>query len=61
MKVQLMQVVEDQLHGKEEGDVVGEEEGDRDLVLGSAFKCDVSVVRCYGTFVTLVIWFLLDL
>jgi hypothetical protein len=61
MKVQLMQVVEDQLHGEEEGDAVGEEEGDGDLVLGSAFKCDVSVVRCYDTFVTLVIWFLLDL
>jgi hypothetical protein len=61
MKVQLMQVVEDQLHGEEEGDAIGEEEGDGDLVLGSVFKCDVSVVRCYGTFVTLVIWFLLDL
>jgi hypothetical protein len=50
IKVQLMQVVEDQL----QGDAVGEEEGERDLVLGSAFKCDVLVVTCYDTFVTLV-------
>jgi hypothetical protein len=41
--------------------MVGEEEGEGDLVIGSAFKCDVLVVTCYGTFVTLVIWFLLDL
>jgi hypothetical protein len=54
IKVQLMQVVEDQLQGEEEGDAVGEEEGERDLVLGSAFKCDVLVVTCYDTFVTLV-------
>jgi hypothetical protein len=47
MKVQLMQVVEGQLEGEEK------EEGD--FILGSAFKCDVSVVTCYGTFVTLVI------
>jgi hypothetical protein len=61
MKVQLMQVVEDQPEGGEEGDMVGVEEGEGDLVIGSAFKCDVSVVTCCCTFVTLVIWFLLEL
>jgi hypothetical protein len=40
-----------QLKGEDEGDEVGE----GDLVLGSAFKCDVLVLTCYGTFVTLVI------
>jgi hypothetical protein len=59
MKVQLMQVVKDQLQGEEEGDAAREEEGD--LVIGSAFKCDVLVVTCYGTFVTFVTWLLLDL
>jgi hypothetical protein len=52
-------VVKDQLQGEEEGDAAREEEGD--LVIGSAFKCDVLVVTCYGTFVTFVTWFLLDL
>jgi hypothetical protein len=61
MKVQLMLVLEDQLEVEEEGDAVGEEEGEGDLVISSAFKCVVSVVTCYVTFVTHDIRFLLDL